>query len=93
MARRPMQDWLSWKSYGTARVWSEVGATPSLASEVLCQHIASLGGINLSEQTRASIAAAVLVGMYGSNGCACLQDADLDSMYQSVKASVGMHSM
>ena len=86
--QRPMQDFRAWKSFGTARLWEEIGATPNLAVELLAQHINHLGGINLSEPSSASIAAAAIVAMHGPGGCTTLADDEIDNVYKQVKASI-----
>ena len=85
--QRPMQDYLSWKSFGTAPLWAEIAKNPGLSMELLCQRMNQLGGINLSETSCASIAAAALVAQHGAARVNQLADADIDDMYKAVKAS------
>ena len=74
----------------TAGMWAEVNASPSLASELLCQAVSSLGGLNLSELSSASIAAAALVAEFGPSVAPTLSDDEVQRMYQLVKASCFM---
>ena len=55
--------------------------------ELLCQRISKLGGINISEQSAASVAAAALVAQEGPARVHLLADDDIDNMYKAVKAS------
>ena len=55
--------------------------------ELLCHRIHQLGGINLSEQSCASIAAAALVAQHGAARVNRLADGEIDDMYKAVKAS------
>ena len=82
-----MQDYLAWKSYGTGPLLAEIARNPGLSMELLCQRIHQLGGINLSAQSCASIAAAALVAQHGAAQVHQLADASLDEMYKAVKAS------
>ena len=91
--QRPMQDYLAWKSYGTGPLWAEIARNPGLSCELICQRIHELGGINLSLQSCASIAAAALVAKHSPVGVSQLADADIDDMYKTVKASTCMHMM
>ena len=85
--QRPMQDFRAWKSYMTAGMWAEVNATPALASELLCQAISSLDGVNLSELSSAGLAAAALVAEHGPSVAPTLSDDEVQRMYHFVKAS------
>ena len=55
--KRPLQDYVAWPSFCTPRVWQSVADYPSLAVEILCQQVSSLGLINASKDTQKSIAA------------------------------------
>ena len=85
--QRSMQDFRAWKSYMTAGMWAEVNANPALASELLCQAISSLGGVNLSELSSAGLAAAALVAEHGPSVAPTLSDDEVQRMYHFVKAS------
>jgi hypothetical protein len=55
--KRSMQDYVSWPSFCTPRIWQSIAQSPSLAVEILCQHMNSLGLINASKDTQKSLAA------------------------------------
>ena len=60
--KRPLQDYVSWPNFCTAVVWRDITDNPQLASEILCQHLNSLGLILPSKDTEKSIAAHAIAG-------------------------------
>ncbi len=94
MARniRPLQDFCSWPSYGTASLWDEVRECPELATELMCQWVNGLGAINPTEPTSASIAAHAVAAQYGFPQCLWLSDGIVQEVYESVKAPMCMHT-
>ena len=84
--RRAMQDYTSFPAFGTAAVWGDIAANPSLSIEVLCQHMHKLGLVNPSEPTSADIAAVALVAQWGPSASALLAQADIDKAFSDVKA-------
>ncbi len=83
---RAMQDFCAWPAYGTAEFWNSILENPQMASELMCQRVSKLGAINSSEPTCASVAAHAAVATYGLPGCVALQAAQIQDMYESVKA-------
>ena len=83
---RPMQDFCAWPAYGTAEFWNSIVETPQMAVELMCQRVSKLGAVNSSEPTCASIAANAAVAMHGVRGVVTLQPAQIQHMYDSVKA-------
>ena len=62
--KRPMQDYMPWSNYCTRRVWQSIAESPSMATEIICQHVANLGLINPSKDTQKSIAAHAVVAEF-----------------------------
>lgn len=65
--KRPSQDYVSWPSFCTRRIWQSIAQSPSLAVEILCQHVNSLGLINASKDTQKSLAAHAAVAEFPQN--------------------------
>ena len=63
--KRPLQDYVSWPNFCTPLVWRDIRDNPELATEILCQHLNSLGLILPSKDTEKSIAAHAIAGEYG----------------------------
>lgn len=63
--KRPLQDYVSWPNFCTPLVWRGIRDNPELATEILCQHLNSLGLILPSKDTEKSIAAHAIAGEYG----------------------------
>ncbi len=53
---------MSWPSFCTAVVWRDITDNPQLATEILCQHLSSLGLVLPSKDTEKSIAAHAIAG-------------------------------
>ena len=65
--KRPLQDYVAWPSFCTPRVWQSVADYPSLAVEILCQQMSSLGLINASKDTQKSIAAHAVMAEFAKS--------------------------
>lgn len=63
--KRPLQDYVSWPNFCTPLVWRGITENPQLTTEILCQHLNSLGLILPSKDTEKSIAAHAIAGEYG----------------------------
>ena len=44
--KRPLQDYVSWPSFCTPRIWQNIAESPSLAVEIFWRQVNSLGLIN-----------------------------------------------
>jgi hypothetical protein len=82
--KRPLQDYHSWPNFGTRLVWQELFENPALATEVVCQHLNSLGLICPSETTCVSIAAHIRVAELGPMAASISRD-DAKITYKAVK--------
>jgi hypothetical protein len=85
---RPLQDFSSWPSFGTATFWHEVDRNPEIAQELMCRWVNGLGCINPTEPTSASIASHSLVAQYGFPQCLWVTNATAQDVYESVKAPI-----
>jgi hypothetical protein len=85
--KRPLQDYVSWPNFCTPRVWRDITDTPPLATEILCQHLNSLGLILPSKDTEKSIAAHAIVGEYGQFA-ASVSDADAKRVFKGVSKRI-----
>ncbi len=72
--KRPLQDYVSWPNFCTAVVWRDITDNPQLASEILCQHLNSLGLILPSKDTEKSIAAHAIAGEYGQHAASVSEE-------------------
>ena len=84
---RPLQDFLAWKSFGTARLWTDIQANPSLAGELLAQHLSSLGLVAPSEPTSADVASALVVAMFGPTAAGAIHEAEIRKQFLWFKAA------
>ena len=62
-----MRDYVTWSKYCTRSVWQNIAENPSMATEIICQCVASLGLINPSTETQKSIAAHAAVAEFERN--------------------------
>ena len=83
---RALQDYLAWPSFGTSRLWRDVQANPSLAGELIAQHLALLGLSSPTEPTSAAVAAAIVVGIYGPAAASVIAEAEIVKWFMWFKA-------
>ena len=63
--QRPRQDFSSWPSFGTPRLWEEIARCPANALELIALHVNSMGLINPDKNTQKSLAAHICVAEMG----------------------------
>ena len=81
--KRVMQDFLSWPSFGTPKLWQTVADNPTLAIEIICQHVNLLGLINPTKATQKSIAAHTIVAEGGALAFA-VSEAKAEQVFKAV---------
>ena len=93
VARRGYQDFMSWQVFGTQSLWRDIRTSPALAHELIVQFLSvKLGLRNPSEQTSGDVASAIVVAMHGPVRAATMNDKDIQTMYDWVKATSYMKS-
>ena len=81
--KRPLQDYVSWPSFCTPRVWQNVAENPSLAMEIFCQQVNSLGLINASKATQKSLAAHAVTAEFAQSPFP-VSEADAKRVFKAV---------
>ena len=86
MVRTSYQDYGAWPNYGTLRLWTECRDNPSLAHELIAQHMSKLQLTHPSETTSADIAAGNVVAMYGPDAAIEVGDTEVQNVFTWFKA-------
>ena len=92
VVRSQYQDFNSWESYGTTAFWTNAGANPMLALELVAQRVSLAGCVCPLETCSANITAAILVLKYGPLAPS-LSDSDIAAEFAAFKVRrVTMHA-
>jgi len=92
VVRSKYQDFNSWESYGTTAFWTNAGANPMLALELVAQRVSLAGCLCPLETCSANITAAILVLKYGPLAPS-LSDSDIAAEFNAFKVRrVTMHA-
>ena len=81
--KRPLQDYVSWPSFCTPRIWQNIAESPSLAVEIFCQQVNSLGLINASKATQKSLAAHAVTAEFAQSPFP-VSEADAKRVFRAV---------
>ena len=84
--RQAYQDYMSWQSFGTGQLYSDIADQPALAGEYIARHLNLLLLRCPSEKTSADVAAAICVAMHGPVAAQLIPVRVLNDLYDWFKA-------